>query len=537
MGEPFVGVPFCLLGSWPDAYYHNSLDTPDIISPVYLSAFGKVAGSYCYFLANSGFEEAISLARFVKEKGEEEISRISQKANFEGKVEETIKQIDLAVDRNVQRLQSLKRLVRGRGFVPTAEELERNKDFFAPGSYLFKDEELKRYIAELSERLYEFAEEKKREIERDLVYISGMRGGREEEGEIDRGKLDEKGRKIVPLRIFKGAVGFEFLNEEEKERLEELCGIKAGWGAPDWVQFALFLSNGRRNLLEIYEMLLKEGINVKLEALVNLMEFLKEKGLVRFRPYLTKEDFKRAFAELGLPKGAIVMVHSSLSRFGYVEGGADTVIDALLESIGEEGTLVMPALSFSWLGNPPFEKEKTPSRVGAITEAFRKRKGVLRSSHPTHSICAFGPKAELIVSQHSPDEPVFSKEGAFGKLYELDAFILMLAPLNTNTLMHMAEEWGGVPLPDFLGHIIENGERKVVKIRKAPWHVNFEPHYKTLFQRGLIRSTRLGEEDVYLMRARDVVDISLENIKANPLMVTVEGCDCAFCRHIREKTP
>jgi len=111
----------------------------------------------------------------------------------------------------------------------------------------------------------------------------------------------------------------------------------------------------------------------------------------------------------------------------------------------------------------------------------------------------------------------------------------MLAPLNTNTLMHMAEEWGGVPLPDFLGHIIENGERKVVKIRKAPWHVNFEPHYRILFQRGLIKSTRLGEEEVYLMRARDVVDVSLENIRKNPLMVTVEGCECAFCRHIREK--
>ena len=538
LGEPFVGVPFCLLGSWPDAHYHNSLDTPDIISPVYLSAFGKVAGSYCYFLANSGFEEAISLARFVKEKGEEEISRISQRASFEGNVEEAIKQIDLAVERNVQRLQSLRRLVRGRGFVPTAEELERNKDFFAPGSYLSKDEELKRYISELSERLYEFGEEKKREMERDLAYISRMRGGRktEREGEVDNEfAINEKGRKIVPLRLFKGVVSFEFLNEKEKERLEKLCGVKAGWGAPDWVQIALFLSNGRRNLVEIYEILLKEGINVKFEALVNLMELLREKELVRFRPYLTKEDFKRAFAELGLPKGAIVMVHSSLSRFGYVEGGADTVIDAILESIGEEGTLVMPALSFSWLGNPPFEKEKTPSRVGAITEAFRKRKGVLRSSHPTHSICAFGPKAELIVSRHSPDEPVFSKEEAFGKLYELDAFILMLAPLNTNTLMHMAEEWGGVPLPDFLGHIVENGERKVVKIRKAPWHVNFEPHYRILFRRGLIKSTKLGEEEVYLMRARDVVDVSLLNIRKNPLMVTVEGCECAFCRYIREK--
>ncbi|NOX44142.1 MAG: AAC(3) family N-acetyltransferase, partial [Caldiserica bacterium] len=60
---------------------------------------------------------------------------------------------------------------------------------------------------------------------------------------------------------------------------------------------------------------------------------------------VTKDDIVRGLRELGLEVGAIVGVHSSLSSFGYVEGGADAVIDALLEVVGEEGTVVMPTHS------------------------------------------------------------------------------------------------------------------------------------------------------------------------------------------------
>ncbi|MDH7476833.1 MAG: AAC(3) family N-acetyltransferase [Candidatus Bathyarchaeota archaeon] len=58
-----------------------------------------------------------------------------------------------------------------------------------------------------------------------------------------------------------------------------------------------------------------------------------------------KEDIKAGLKKLGLKKGDIVGVHSSLSSFGYVEGGADTIIDALLEVVGKEGTITMPTHS------------------------------------------------------------------------------------------------------------------------------------------------------------------------------------------------
>ena len=78
-------------------------------------------------------------------------------------------------------------------------------------------------------------------------------------------------------------------------------------------------------------------------------------------------------------KGDIILVHSVLSSMGYVEGGAATVIDALLETVGEDGTVVMSSLT-GW--SDAFDSTTTPSAVGRISEEFRKTKGAVRSLHP-----------------------------------------------------------------------------------------------------------------------------------------------------------
>ncbi len=82
------------------------------------------------------------------------------------------------------------------------------------------------------------------------------------------------------------------------------------------------------------------------------------------------------------------------------------MIDALVEAIGPDGTLVMPCLSLSGASTMAetldrdlvFDLKRTPSTVGAITEAFRRRSGTCRSMHPTHSVCASGARAEWITS-------------------------------------------------------------------------------------------------------------------------------------------
>lgn len=541
-GEPSVGAPMCVFGSWPDAYYHTSLDKPETLSPTMLQQMGRLAATYCYFLANSGFEEAIWLAQAVADHTEREISqKVSQLRedlkSDEGSKPATLESLNYTVQKNLLRLRSIAQLVRDRPLLPTEEGLRKNKDWLCSWSHLFKDVELQLYLDGLYKQIQGFANRQRRSLLSYLRYATraGLSPPHSEKPASPEPSEEQRARQLVPQRTFQGSLCFESLNSDQIRELKEQTGLSVGWGAPYWLQLAAFWSNGKRTTWDIWELLRWEVGEVPLTQLISTIEFLARQGFVRLRKVLTKDDFLAAFQRLGMRRGETVMVHSSLSKFGYVEGGEDTVIDVLLETIGSQGTLVMPTLSFSWVGQPPYDPQRTPSQVGAITEAFRKRPGVLRSPHPTHSVAAYGVKAEFIVSGHTPDRPVFDKEGAYGKLYELDAWILMLAPLGKNTIMHMGEEWAGVPFPDFQAHIMENDKRLKVVVRRAPWHANFNEHYRVLFERDLIRLTALGEGEIYYMRARDAVDVALENVRRNPLAVTVEGCSCDFCQFVKSK--
>ena len=64
------------------------------------------------------------------------------------------------------------------------------------------------------------------------------------------------------------------------------------------------------------------------------------------RKIVVKQDILDALADLGVANGQTVMVHTSLSNLGFVCGGAQTVIETLLEAVGSEGTIMMPAQSW-----------------------------------------------------------------------------------------------------------------------------------------------------------------------------------------------
>ena len=104
---------------------------------------------------------------------------------------------------------------------------------------------------------------------------------------------------------------------------------------------------------------------------------------------ISLEKLKRDFSNLGIKRGEVIIVHSSLSSMGLVDGGAETVIEALTEVLGDDGTLLFPAFSYGTVGESmTFDIKNTPVCVGKIPETFRNTNGVLRSMHPTHSVCA-----------------------------------------------------------------------------------------------------------------------------------------------------
>jgi len=147
---------------------------------------------------------------------------------------------------------------------------------------------------------------------------------------------------------------------------------------------------------------------------------------------ISKQKLIDDFKKIGIKKGDSVLVHSSLSKIGFVEDGPKTVVDALFEVVGESGTLLFPA--FPVIGRakthleqtPSFDFKKSPSQMGSITEYFRKLNGVSRSLHPTDSMCAKGPLADYYTNSHFGQLTPYTEHSPFRKLCTQNGKILML---------------------------------------------------------------------------------------------------------------
>ncbi len=174
----------------------------------------------------------------------------------------------------------------------------------------------------------------------------------------------------------------------------------------------------------------------------------------------TRQTLAADLQALGLEAGMIVLVHSSLSALGWVNGGSVAVIQALQDALSPSGTLVMPAHSgdlsdpVKW-ENPPvpeiwwtqvretmpaYDPRTTPTRgIGIIPEQFRTWPDVLRSNHPALSFCAWGAQAEHVTRDHALDDSL-GEGSPLARLYDLDGHVLLLgAGYDSNTSFHLAE--------------------------------------------------------------------------------------------------
>ncbi|MDO4474880.1 MAG: AAC(3) family N-acetyltransferase [Eubacteriales bacterium] len=255
---------------------------------------------------------------------------------------------------------------------------------------------------------------------------------------------------------------------------------------------------------------------------------------------INKSELVTDLKQLGLQEGDTVIVHTSLKKIGYVCGGAQTVIEALIDVVGENGTIVMPAQSWKNLDPetgvhwevdesqwdyirenwPAYDKNLTPTNtMGAVAEMFRQWPGSIRTDHPARSLCAWGRHAAYITRQHTLSD-IFGEGSPLARLYELDAKVLLLGVgYDKNTSLHLADVRAEYPgKHNCMEHsaILENG----VRVWKE---------YETLFVDGEdfedigaafekecdVKIGNAGKAEARLMNQRTLVDFAVSWMEKN----------------------
>ena len=253
---------------------------------------------------------------------------------------------------------------------------------------------------------------------------------------------------------------------------------------------------------------------------------------------LTALQIQSILADAGIRTGDTVVVHSSLRTIGPVEGGADGVIDALLNTVGPRGTIAMPTFNYS---SPPvlpwYDPATTPSRTGILCEVFRKRAGAKRSLNPTHSVAVSGPDADAIIAAHLQRDTM-GVDSPLDRLAQRGGWVLLLGVTNTsNSTIHIGESHAGVK--KYAEYGSDNRERKVKMPDGSIYTYRIEPSASCsasfnavelpLRRAGQIRDFRIGQGPGLLMKGLAVIDAVKSLIAEEACSLFCTNPQCRWC--------
>ena len=238
------------------------------------------------------------------------------------------------------------------------------------------------------------------------------------------------------------------------------------------------------------------------------------------------QEIITGFRQIPLTKSRIVLVHSSYKSLGGVEGGAQAVIDALLEWVGPDGTVLLPNFNFqSWTETHYFDVRETPSHMGIIGELGRMHPDALRTPHPIYSFTALGKRRGEFVA--CDDMEAYGPNSAFALFHKLNGLNVSIGlHWNSTFSMHHYVEYNtGCDyrrVKKFSGiYIGYDGEPQIktysMFVRKDGRVItDIVPGMDELFDAGVIKAAPVGDALVHYCPARDFFDQMSVIIREHP---------------------
>ncbi len=232
---------------------------------------------------------------------------------------------------------------------------------------------------------------------------------------------------------------------------------------------------------------------------------------------LTIAELTRSLLDLGVEPGGVLLLHSSVVSLGPVENGPEGIIQAFLDALGPEGTLVVPVFG----------------KLGVITELVRARKDAVVSDAPVGTLAAVGKKAKKLMAGHLKADTAHGEGSPYMRIAEEGGQICLLGvDLDRNTMLHTVEALLELP---YLRTVQTTSRDKKGKEVTRSWRCYPGPHRDFIGLDSLLRNSglmtvgRIGNAQVRLMHA-DAMLTYLQSVgEADPAFALCQNPSCRDC--------
>ena len=267
---------------------------------------------------------------------------------------------------------------------------------------------------------------------------------------------------------------------------------------------------------------------------------------------ITSGQLQKAFTDLGIKRSDNIALGMSFKSIGWVEGGPKSFVEALLDVVGPDGTIMAPTFTpyyplfmlryhkvpFSRKRVPVFRKEETPSYAGMVPEYIRNDYRAIRSSHPTNSYSAIGGNAHFLLGDHDNHSTAYSP---YSKLADINGKLLTIGlGYRFVGIRHEAQYKAGLLdiVPFNVGALFyDESDRIRIFIRRDPGGCGkrLSEMIGDLRKAGIVTEGSVGKAHAVVIPVKESLEIMTNLLKSNPENYLCESPWCLWCREIERR--